>query len=242
MELGPLSPELALVDPELAERARHALRIAAAAPRTPPVEAPRNAELPSRLPRRYGSLTRAAAALAVPSIILNVALLRDATPVTQFRAADPVGPVAAETSTMVDAALRLRPALQRRPAATGAAGPARPVTVQPVLRWKKLPAARLYDVVIWRDGRRVRDVWTRERSVSVRSVACATSAAHLATGSYLWFVYPVHAAVGSKRFGRLARWGNFRVDEATCSRPAARLLQRRGGDRRADGRGVRVLR
>jgi hypothetical protein len=226
MELGPLSPELALVDPELAERARHALRLAAAeAPRMPPVEAPVNAEPSPRPPRRHGSLMRVAAALAVPSIILNVALLRDTAPVVELRAAAPAGGVAAASTTIVDTALRPDPAPRRRPAGSIAAGPARAVAAHRILRWKKLPAARLYDVVIWSDGRRVRDVWTREPSVSVRSVACGASGAQLARGSYLWFVYPVHSAAGSKRFGKLARWGNFRVDEATCSRPAARLLQ-----------------
>ena len=144
---------------------------------------------------------RAAAALAVPSIILNVALLRDTAP-------------------------RPRSAPKRRPAVSDTARPARTVAVHRVLRWKKLPTARMYDVVIWRDGRRVRDVWTRDSSVSVRSIACATSGGQLATGSYLWFVYPVQAA-GSKRVVKLVRWGNFRVGEDTCSRPAARQLQNR---------------
>jgi hypothetical protein len=226
MEFGPLSPELALVDPELAERARHALRLAAqAAPRTPPVEVPPNTELPLRPPRWHRRLTLAAAALAVPSIILNVALLRDTAPVVDLRAAVPIGGVAAASTTIVETTRRPDAAPRPRPAASRAAKPARAVAAHRVLRWKKLPAARVYDVVIWRDGRRVRDVWTREPSVSVRSIACASSGAQLAKGSYLWFVYPVHSAAGSKRFGKLARWGNFRVDAATCSRPAARLLQ-----------------
>jgi hypothetical protein len=165
-ELGLLSPELALVDPELAERARHALRLAAqAAPRTPPVEVPPNTELPLRPPRWHRRLTLAAAALAVPSIILNVALLRDTAPVVELRAAVPIGGVAAASTTIVDTALRPDAAARRRPAASRAAKPARAVAAHRVLRWKKLPAARLYDVVIWRDGRRVRDVWTRARGL-----------------------------------------------------------------------------
>jgi hypothetical protein len=220
MEFGPLSPELALVDPELAERARYALTLAAAVPQIPPLEAPMNVEPAPRLARRHTTLMRAAAALAVPSIILNVALLRPGAP-AEVRTAAPVGGVAAASTTIVDTAPPPDRAPRRRPAASPAAGPARAVATHTVLRWKKLPAARLYDVVIWRDGRRVRDVWTREPSVSVRSFACAASGAHLATGSYLWFVYPVQTAAG-KRFGKLTRWGNFRVDEATCSPPAAR--------------------
>ena len=242
-ELGPLSPELALVDPELAERARQALRIAAevpertpqalriaeAVPRKPAEEAPSTAVPVPRPARRHASLMRAAAALAVPSIILNVALLRDRAPlIIPPRTAHSVAGVAAASTSIVDTTLRPSTAPpKRRPAASDAAEPARTVAAPRVLRWKKLARARMYDVVIWRDGRRVRDVWTREASVSVRSVACATSGARFAPGSYLWFVYPVQGAAGSKRFAKLAHWGSFRVDTATCSRPTARLLQSR---------------
>jgi len=241
-ELGPLSPELALVDPELAERARQALRIAAevpahvaqglriaaAVPRMPGLEAQANVGPVPRATRRQASLMRAAAALAVPSIILNVALLRDRTPlIIPPRTAHSVGGVAAASTSIIETTVRPNPASKRRPAASGAAEPARAVAAPKVLRWKKLVGARMYDVVIWRDGRRVRDVWTRESSVSVRSVACASSAGRFATGSYLWFVYPVQGAAGRKRAAKLAHWGSFRVDGATCSRPTARLLQSR---------------
>jgi hypothetical protein len=241
-ELGPLSPELALVDPELAERARHelriaaagpepapqALRIAAAEPQMPPVEAPSTAEPAPRPLRRHASLMRAAAALAVPSIILNVALLRDRAPlIIPPRTAHSVAGVAAASTSIVATTVRPKPASKHRPKASGAAEPARTVAGPKVLHWKKLGGARMYDVVIWRDGRRVRDVWTREASVSVRSVACAASRARFAPGSYLWFVYPVQAGAGRTRVAKLAHWGNFRVDAATCSRPTARLLQSR---------------
>jgi hypothetical protein len=240
-ELEPLSPELALIDPELAERARQALRIAAevpergpqalriaaARPRIPPLEHA-NAGPAPRPARRHATLMRAAAALAVPSIILNVALLRDRAPVVNApRTAHSVWGVAAASKSIVDTALRPSTAPKRRRAASRAAQPARTIAAPKVLRWKKLAGGRMYDVVIWRDGRRVRDVWTREASVSVRSIACAASGARFAAGSYLWFVYPVQAGAGSKRVAKLAHWGNFRVDEATCSRPTARLLQSR---------------
>jgi hypothetical protein len=240
-ELGPLSPELALVDPELAERAREVLRIAAAAPeragqalriaaaepRIPAVEAPATAEPLPRPARRHASLIRAAAALAVPSIILNVALLRDRAPVVIPPLRAHSGVAAASTS-IVATTVRPKAASKHPPTASGgAAKPARTVEAPKVLRWKKLAGARMYDVVIWRDGRRVRDVWTRTSSVSVRSIACATSGGRFATGSYLWFVYPVQTAAGSKRVAKLAHWGNFRVDAATCSPPTARLLQSR---------------
>jgi hypothetical protein len=218
VEFGPLSPELALVDPELGERARHALRLAAALPRTPPVEAPMDAGPPPRPARRHTALVRAAAALAVPSIILNVALLRPGAPV-ELRATTPVGGVAAASTTLLDTALPPDRAAEPRAAATSRkAEPARVAAAHRVLSWKRLPAARQYDVVIWRDGRRVRDIWTREPSVSVRSVACGTSA-QLAKGSYLWFVYPVQSPAGTKHFGKLAHWGTFRVDDLACRQP-----------------------
>ena len=241
-ELEPLSPELALIDPVLAERAREALRIAAsipepagqalrlapAVPRMPAVEAPATAEPAPRPARRRASLMRAAAALAVPSIILNVALLRDRAPlIIPPRTAHSFAGVAAASTSIVETTRRPTAASKRPPATSGAAEPTRAAAAPRVLRWKKLLGTRMYDVVIWRDGRRVRDVWTRGSSVSIRSIACATSGARFAAGSYLWFVYPVQAGAGSKRVAKLAHWGNFRVDEATCSRPTARLLQSR---------------
>ena len=239
-ELGPLSPELALVDPELADRARQALRIAAAVPepaeralrlapavpRIPAIEAPATAEPAPRPARRHASLMRAAAALAVPSIILNVALLRDRAPVIPPFTAH--SGVAAASTSIVATTVRPKTASKPPPTASGgAAKPAGAVAAPKVLRWKKLADARMYDVVIWRDGRRVRDLWTRGSSVSVRSVACATSGPRLARGSYLWFVYPIQAGAGKKRVANLAHWGNFRVDAATCSPRTARLLQSR---------------
>lgn len=236
-ELEPLSPELALVDPELAERARQALRIAAEVPERappalriasagPPVPPVSNAGSAPRPARRHASLMRAAAAVAVASVILNIALLRDRAAV-EIRPLEAHSGVAAASTSIVATTVRPKAASKRRPAASGKAEPARTVAAPKVLRWKKLAGARMYDVVIWRDGRRVRDVWTRESSVSVRSVACATSRARFAPGSYLWFVYPVRAGAGGKRVAKLAQWGNLRVDEATCSRPTARLLQNR---------------
>ena len=213
-ELGPLSPELALVDPELAERARYALRLAAAVPQIPPLEARMDAQPAQRPARRHRILVRAAAALAVPSIILNAAVLRPEAPF-ELRTTGPVGGVAAASTTLVDTAPPPDRVAGHRAAASSAAEPSRAVAVHRVLRWKKLPAARMYDVVIWRDGRRVRDVWTREGSVSVRSIACGTST-RLAKGEYLWFVYPVESPVGTKRFGNLAHWGRFQVDDRAC--------------------------
>ena len=185
-----------------------------------------DAQPAQRPARRHRILVRAAAALAVPSIILNAALLRPEAP-AEPRTTGPVGGVAAASTTLVDTAPQPDRVAGHRAAASSAAEPSRAVAVHRVLRWKKLPAARMYDVVIWRDGRRVRDVWTRGSSVSVRSVACATSGPRLARGSYLWFVYPIQAGAGKKRVANLAHWGNFRVDAATCSPRTARLLQSR---------------
>jgi hypothetical protein len=228
-ELDLLSPELALIDPELAERARRSLNVAAAAPRAQLVEAFPNTEpqpepplstASPEPPRRHRRLTRAAAVLAVPSLILNVALL-DVAPGTPFRGSEPLGAVAGTSTTIVDAPHLPAPAPQVRPAAAGSAEPKRSVDAGPVLRWKKLRAADMYDVVIWRAGHRVRDVWTRASSVPVRTLACATPSGRLAAGDYLWFVYPVRSATSAKRFGPLVSWGSFRVDSATCSRRSA---------------------
>ncbi len=241
----PLSPELALVDPELGERARRALRAAASKDEPPRIEGPafRTDEAaplapaptdsppsPATPPRRV-RLVRVAAALAVPSIALNVALLRDTTDrdgraaVTVTASADRgVGaarfsmrspPVPASSPTAGDRRRAPVP-LPRTPAPRTPAAP-RIARTPTTLRWAKQRRAQLYDVVVWRNGRRVKDVWTREPGVPVQTLACNGPVARLGLGRYLWFVYPVYAPSESKRHGRLLGWGTFAVTRETCA-------------------------
>jgi hypothetical protein len=216
--MEPISPELALVDPELARRARALLPAPAGfeVVREDVVAAP--PPRPRRLRIRRDLLTRTAAWLAVPSIALNIAYLRaDSAAQPSPVSAPPrvvtvsVAPLAPKTDTRV----RRRTA---RPHRSGVASarherrlPARPRAAGPldVLRWPASERAVTYDVVVWRGHLRIADVWTAKPNVTVRNLACR-GPRPLTAGRYLWFVYPL-VDRHPRRYGRLAKWGHFTV-------------------------------
>jgi hypothetical protein len=217
--MEPISPELALVDPELARRARALLPAPAAfgLPREDVVAV--SPPAPSRLRIRRDLLTRVAAWLAVPSIALNIAYLRTDS------AAQP-SPVSARPRVVTVTIAPRAPAPHRAPRPeTGTRRPARPSQsgvasarhvkragvhlTKKELMWPHAARATAYDVILWRDHDRVADVWTTKPHVTVAAVAC-NGKTPLAAGKYLWFVYPlVHARPW--RYGRLVKWGTLRV-------------------------------
>ena len=162
---------------------------------------------------RREALVRAAAWLAVPSIVLNVALLRTDS------AAEP----SPESATAPVATLTVpapspqtgRPIVQ--PKRTSGVASARhervsrprPHIARRLLRWPASTKATAYDVVVWRGHRRIADVWTTKPNLAVAALACH-GARPLAAGRYLWFVYPLVDAQ-PRRYGRLAKWGEFAV-------------------------------
>jgi hypothetical protein len=230
--MEPISPELALVDPELARRARALLSVPAVldAPREDVVAAA--APRPSRLRIRRDLLTRTAAWLAVPSIALNIAYIRTDS------AAQPA-PVAAPSRVVTvtiaprapkgappktETRVRKPKPTRTRPSRSGVAS-ARHVkrasahVAKTELRWPHTARATAYDVILWRDHDRVADVWTTKPRVTVTELACKGKTP-LAAGKYLWFVYPlVHARPW--RYGRLAKWGTVQVPaKLRCPRRA----------------------
>jgi hypothetical protein len=214
--MEPISPELALVDPELAARARALLppvgldlAPAPAAPAPPP--APRHRSWRDRL-------VRTAAWLAVPSIALNVALIRtDGTGGPTF-AATP-GPTMAVTIPL----RALQPPPSSKPPKLAGVESAQHIRIAPprvatrVLRWPASARSKAYDVVVWRGRRRIADVWTSTPKVTIAALACRGSRP-LEAGRYLWFVYPLVAA-NPRRYGPLAKWGRFAVASGTHCRP-----------------------
>jgi hypothetical protein len=70
------------------------------------------------------------------------------------------------------------------------------------LRWKRVPGATYYNVIIWRDGKRVLDYWPHRAVVRVPR-------ATLRPGQYMWFVYPGFGSERARRFGELAKRGTF---------------------------------
>jgi hypothetical protein len=211
--MEPISPELCLVDPVLARRARELL---------PPFEevAPRPVAAPEA-PRRHRRLTRLGGWALAASLLLNVSLLwpksTAETPVLSSAPAPAPTPTAARPPAKHPVARRPTPkrtggVLAAKAEAKRSTRPAKPRVIRKrrVLSWRATPRADLYDLVLWRGHRRVADLWPTKSKVSVATVACSAGK-RLARGRYLWFVYPVVDRV-SHRYGALAGWGAVELD------------------------------
>jgi hypothetical protein len=215
--MEPISPELCLVDPVLARRARELL---------PPLEdvaptaalAP-EAPAPVRSARR-GRLTRLGGWVLAASLLLNVSLLwPKSTAETPVLAPAPA-PKAARSAAKPTIAKRPTPkptsgVLAAKAEAKRTTRPTKPRVVRKrrVLSWRASTRAALYDLVLWRGHRRVADLWPTKSRISVATVACGAGK-RLPKGRYLWFAYPVVDSV-SHRYGPLAGWGAVDIDPKT---------------------------
>ena len=72
------------------------------------------------------------------------------------------------------------------------------------LRWRPVPGAVFYNVILWRGDSRVRDFWPDRTSVRIQPGS-------LAPGVYRWFVYPSVGTGTESRFGRLAAHGLLKL-------------------------------
>jgi hypothetical protein len=72
----------------------------------------------------------------------------------------------------------------------------------PTVTWSAVRGASYYDLVLWRDGRRVLDLWPRTPRQAL---------ATLVPGRYLWFAYPGFGSRAAGRFGPLAASGSLVV-------------------------------
>lgn len=72
------------------------------------------------------------------------------------------------------------------------------------LRWKPVRGARLYNVILWKDGDRVLDLWPAGASVRVPK-------RRLEPGTYQWFVYPLLGEGQSRRYGRVVARGTLKA-------------------------------
>jgi|GEM_PF-3042422 len=221
--MEPISPELCLVDPALARRARELLPSLETVPDggfapEAPVAVP--------VPVRRGRLTRAGGWVLAASLLLNVALLwpkntADApvlapastpAPTTARESAPEKAPKPAHSPAKRPTPKRTSGVLAAKAEARRSARPAKPRVVRGrrVLTWRATARAGLYDLVLWRGHRRVADLWPTKSKVSVATVACGAGK-RLAKGRYLWFVYPV-VDRASRRYGALAGWGSVDID------------------------------
>jgi len=188
--MEPISPELCLVDPVLARRARELL---------PPLDDGLPPPSPAPAPAaRHRRLSRVGGWVLAASLLLNVALLwPKSTAETPVLSPDPTpapapAPKAARSPAKRPSPKRTGGVLAAKAEARRTARPARPRVARGrrVLSWRATPRADLYDLVLWRRHRRVADLWPTKSKVSVATVACGAGK-RLAKGRYLWFVYPV---------------------------------------------------
>jgi hypothetical protein len=182
---SPLSPELVLVDPELAAVLRPVARAGPSFAEPPRVAAPSTSERASPVRRRtIGALAGLVALLALQETTATEHV-NEPVPVIS-RALPPIPP------GRTDAAPRPLPHAARPPHR-------RP---PPVIAWRAVRGAAYYDLVLWREGRRVRDLWPRTPQLALVS---------LAPGRYLWFAYPGFGPRSAGRFGPLAGSGSVVV-------------------------------
>lgn len=91
-------------------------------------------------------------------------------------------------------------------------GQAVPVAVsrEIVLEWPSVEDASFYDVVLWRDGRRVLDLWPETNRIDVLK-AVDRAGSRLASGRYQWFAFAGFGSRDDVRFGKPLANGSFRV-------------------------------
>jgi hypothetical protein len=193
---GDVTPELALVDPDLARRAREQLPDAAA-------RVPAGTEIEpissGRGRRRFGRVVlatlalvgAAAVGLAVPSLLLEDRTAAPSTTAPQSapaaEATDPASiaaspPGAAEEASAPDAP---------------AAGVAR------TFGWVPSPRASHYHVAIFRGERKIFEAWPRRPPLVVRATwAFKGRRFALAPGEYRWTVRPGFGRRSAARYGR----------------------------------------
>lgn len=191
-----LSPELALVDPELAAAARRLLRGPGDCLTRRPREDPVPAQAPVRSVRRRPSATAMVATLIVALVV--------GSPAVDLIPRSSAGPSFAEPSRTVVGQVGEQQS-------AGSPGFARATE----LRWPPVAGADFYDVVLWRDGKRVLDVWPRTNRLVVPAGG-ALEARTLAPGRYLWFVYAGFDGKTAPRFGALLAHGELDVTARTA--------------------------
>ena len=81
-----------------------------------------------------------------------------------------------------------------------------------VLEWPKVEGANLYNVVLWRDGRRVLDLWPDTNRIDVLGAASARGRV-LRPGGYQWFAFAGFGSPKDVQFGKPLANGSFSVPQ-----------------------------
>jgi hypothetical protein len=178
--MEPISPELALVDPPRgpgrASRSRIAPSASTLSIRVSP-ESASTAPQPVTGSRKWSARRLFVCGVVVASLLGVTA----------------AGPL--DSSSTV----RLEAAAGQDPVATTTAASAQ--TSSRTIRWSPVVDADFYNVILWRDGARVLDLWPRATRVRLTTD-------RLPPGTYTWFVYP---GFSSDRFGPVAAHGEIRI-------------------------------
>ena len=183
--MNQISPELALVDPELAAEARAALPEPAPIKRPPsveqpaPVEAPAQVERPARRSRRRPRrVVAVVGALVLAAAVAAVALMRDE-PQPAARSAQPAAAPAQEPEKSAPVARPLTPPTPK---------PLPPTGAHRVYTWAPTEGAFYYRVEILRNGELFHAAETADPSLRLPATL------RLPPGTYRWSVRP--ATVG----------------------------------------------
>lgn len=212
----PISPELALVDPDLAAAARALLPdppdclsrrlplplapLAASSDATPASPARGSADVPRlRDPRRaLRSVATAGAWIVLAGVV--------ASPLLAFLPPN-------QAPSIVNTLPQPAPPPTAPPLPKAPSGSAR-VDIGPTIRWRAVPGASLYNLILVDGSRRV-DLWSMKPSVRVtRPQRAGARLTPIVT--YAWFVYPVfRSSSGKLRFGTVTAHGSIAVRSGT---------------------------
>lgn len=224
-----LSPELVLVDPELAKIARLLLRdpwdppalgISRRGRPTPPPTARiatqptlsrkvpiAQSKAPRTSPQRRRSLGRLP--MAVGAVVLLGAI---AVPQLANRPVKPTVQAVPQKPTAQDAnepATASAPAeLVRLPQQVGGAV-AKPSTRTVEITWPAERSADVYNVILLRNGMRI-DLWSTRATLDL-TAGPSRSARRVSPGTYKWFVYPGAQRDGKVAYGELIAHGVVRA-------------------------------
>jgi hypothetical protein len=201
-----ISPELVLVDPELARLARASLGEPGSFGTPSPQSGPRLrlvVDVPpspaGRGAARHGGDARTMLALLAVVALVGIGALTIGKAFTWVGSHGGRHPTAAAKSPAFPESHGqsvLTPAARR-------------------LTWPRVPAASYYDFILWYDGRRILDEWPNEPQSTVPVAWSFRGVAYtLVPGRYNWFAYAGFGAKAARHYGALAGSGVLVVPNA----------------------------